>query len=668
MAHTKSSQSRTPFAAPLPTCVGEISTERQLQTDAPAKVVPGTDGLEYPRHVSLASSLIPAEIDMSSRRARSSRVGAALAAITILAMPGTASGAAPAYTLEERAQSIMQPAVVYTELVIQGEVHEKSSNKPLTDHPITVRIECSGVIVDTSGAMISTRPCVAATLARAARLAFTAVADELVETKKITAAQRDARIDALARTADFTGAGGAGVPQRSLLLQTGDATSGTTDSPAISLTAPDAAEDEIGLVFVATGRSDLPVAELSPDSKLDVGAAATAMGYQPTAGKARSIGVMPVNITKLDNTVNPVQHLLTPRVKPDMRGGALIDQSGKLIGFAMLTNAAYDSKDVLYLMSQAGVENRLSETDRLYREALDDYYAGRYDEAMTKFAKVSSAQKNPFADQLRQRAASRKAIEGGETPITADIPFWAIIAGSVAGGLIIGFLIAFLFRRRSRANRLYTEPLIPVSTNPFSPTSGGAAYPVSGGSFAGFPPGYGPGSEPTSGAGQYPPGPYPAVGPGQQPTGYPTLDPTQPPRPAPQPTVLEIPQAAAPGIPIPLPPHQRPPMMPPAPPQTQAPNLPPVPQAAPPQAAPPHAAPPHAAPPHAAPPHAAPPQAAPQINTPAPQGPPAQPPVHPPTQPPAPGSPDFAWPEDDEHRPGDKTDNPWAPPPPHAGS
>jgi hypothetical protein len=471
---------------------------------------------------------------MSSRRARPRRVGAAFAAIALLSWPAGLVQAAPVYTLEERAQAIARPAVVFTELVVEGEVRDKKTGKALTDRPITVTAYCSGVIVDTSGAMVSTRQCVAPTTARAGKVAFETLTDELIAQKKLAAADKQRHIDGLTASAVFTAIGGTGDPQRRLSVQMGDATSGAASPPAISAIPPDSADKDTGLVMVALGRDRLPVVEISTSSTFAAGVAITAIGYQPTAGPTHATTAEQLKITKVKTTSEPTQYLLSPKLKGESRGAALVNTNGLLVGMALFTDSAYDSAAIRALIAQAGVQNRLGDTDRLYRQALDDYFASRYAVAIRKFDKVLAAQPNPVAEEYRARAASRQAIEGGQTPAGAAIPTWLIVLLSALAGAVLSVVILWaLLRRHSRVQRLQAENLVPVSLNPFAPTSGSGAYPTSGA-----------GAYPTSGAGSY--------------------TPSDPGAPQSQPTVLEIPQAAPPGVPVPLPPHQRPSTLPPA--------------------------------------------------------------------------------------------------------
>lgn len=602
----------------------------------------------------------------NSRVSRGSLLGATAAFLaSLLTIPlASPASAVPAYTMQERAQAIAEPALLFTELISKGVVREKSSGKVLSDQELVVSIRCTAVVINPSGAALTTKFCVAPTRDRVSKWAYALLADQLTAAGKLTAAGRQAYLSQLVKNAEFVTSTGE-EPTRQVFAQAGDAAVGTTNAPAISASVPQASNtSDVGLTVLQLERRDLPALEIGAATGLNSGAGAVALGYAQS-GKAYSLKATSVGITGVEGEYQPPWYKVDGKLSLESRGGGLIDDSGRLMGLLLWNTSANDTLAVTAALSEAGVTNEISDTDRLYRQAVDDYFAGRYKDAIKKFDQVKSVQPtNAGVTKYQALAASRLAVEGGGTASEASIPTWAIIAASAVGGAILVALLVLIMRlARPRRRQQPEEQLIPISVNPFAPISGGG-YPTSGGGYPQFPT-----------------------------DGYPTLPP-QPGAVQPPPTILAIPESAAPGLPIPQPPVRRP---------TQAdapaqipPQGPPIPQGPPamPQGPPmPQAQ--HSPQQVPYPPHQVPyaPQQAPQppgqVQQPGPLAPQAPPPAHPaPTAPqqspqvngtstapssPAPAGngsngaspappPDFTWPEDDESGSQQPPDSPWAPP------
>jgi hypothetical protein len=597
------------------------------------------------------------------------RLGAAaLVTVALLgSVPYAANAAVPAFTLEERAQAIAQPAVIFTEFTAKGVVRKKSDRKPISAEAITVAIRCSAVVINGSGIAITTRYCVAPTHDHINDWAFNRLADREINSKRLTAAKKQQYIDGLKSTADFTAVDAQGEPPQALYAQIGDAVAGRLDAPAFSaevMTPTDG--DDGGFATIKLAKSDLPAVELNTGATLAAGTPLMAFGYSSSGGKEfetlpYASGASPIKITTV-GTNTPKSYKFSGNLPIEWRGGPAVDLDGKLAGGLLWSDTINDAQALSTALQQGGATNQLSTADKEYRAALDDYYAGRYTSAIKRFTSVIAAQPtNTMATKYRAQAESHKAIENGDTPMSISPPLWLVIAISLLIGAIITFVVVFLLvrRRARRQPTLGTDSLLPVSVNPFEPpTSGSGAYPTSDGGYATYPTG-----------------------------GYTTLQRGEVPMPSP--TVLEIPQAAPPGVPVPHPPVQRPPVAsapasPTAPisaPPTAPTSVPPAGshQASPPpqpvddpgrpgapDPAAPHPGPaqPPAAPPTGQPP-AAPAEGPPGLPVPPMATAPLSPPPPGPTQQPA--NFQFVWPEDSQAPSGDGPENgdsnPWAPPP-----
>jgi hypothetical protein len=453
----------------------------------------------------------------------------ALIGVTFAVPGATASASAPAYTLEERAQAIAQPSIMYLELISHGVVRDRKTGRALSGE-LKVSIRCSAVVISSNGYALSTGACISPAPDRLARVAFGQFANLQIAAKKLTAEGKPAYVDQLAATAAFTDMNSSATPARQVFAQSGDATGGLEAAPAVPVEAPDPPSDgEARLVVAKIASGGLPALLIAEPPALSNGDRVVAVGYQPViAGRTYERAHVPITVAGSKGTTEPIPYKLGADIATEMRGGGLVNLDGQLAGSLLWSDTANDAQAIRDVLTQAGVKNELSDADRLYRSAIDDYFGGHYKQAIKKFDSVIQANPaNSTAQQYRALAVSRQAIEGDDEPSGLSMPTWLIIAISALGSALLSVIVAVVVVRRRKPNRdFHTDPLQPISVNPFSPVSGPGGYPTSGGGFM-----------------QYPTG------------SLPTIDPNAA---AAQPTVLEIPEAAPPGVPVPRPPVQRP--------------------------------------------------------------------------------------------------------------
>jgi len=624
--------------------------------------------LEYPASHLLFASLTPAEIDMSSRRARTLRVGAALAAIVLPLALAAPVQAAPSYTPQERAQAIVQPSVVFLETRVEGFVRLKANGHPVLNAPTIVYIRCTGFVVNSDGYIATAARCVRPTNDQIRWLAYYDAAYNVAKQQKLGEDKWQALAQQYGSTAEYQGATPADKPQMVTYAQRNVATSKTVTDPAVQVQVTEAFEGADGdVALVKMPVSKLPVAQITPVD-LQAGTAAVAVGFANADTSGNSGTYTPTG--QGVNVVGPAQGSVTAmhRLDRDLAqstiGGPVASTSGQVVGLIDADNSTGDKARLVNptahlqaLLEKTGVANTLTPADTAYRAGLDAYFGGRYSEAIKKLDSVIAADPaNDTAKQYRKQAADRLAIEGDPNSSTP----WMIIALAAAGAALVIVLIVvivLMFSRRRR-KRTENELLVPISINPFSgvpmsPTSTGG-YPTVfptpvNATQAGLPVPQPPAMLP----------PRPDADPAHHPTQHPTQHPAQHPAAAPT-SGGPAPATAYPTAP-PLP-TQAPPLPTQAPPPAQ----PAAPPAQPVQPQPPQ--PPVLPPPPAQPAVA---EAGPAVHTPptTPLGEPGVPglPVVPP---PGPGpantsgpAPEFVWPEDSEATPlPEEKDNPWAPP------
>jgi hypothetical protein len=151
-----------------------------------------------------------------------------------------------------------------------------------------------------------------------------------------------------------------------------------------------------------------------------------------------------------------------------------------------------DPSGVLGLLSKAGASNDLTATDEAYRKGLDEYFRGRYSDAMRTFDEVIAAQPtNLSAQSYRRQASERLAIEGDADSGTS---FWPLLVAGFAILLVIVLIIIVL----ALVRRLRTSEQALVRYGPYQPPALPAApVPISGVPASG-PPSPGPAMLPTA--------------------------------------------------------------------------------------------------------------------------------------------------------------------------
>lgn len=500
---------------------------------------------------------------MSLRRALSRSIGAALATTLLAITAGTGAMAAPPFTLEERALAIASPSLVFIEVRYEGFVYLHATGGRLQETPTVFFLRCSGVAVNTDGYVITETDCVRPNDATLRVLAGYSVAGHLVDEKKLTPDKINQYANDLANRSSFAGIDPDSRPTSQITGQLFSGASQAQSPPAMSGDiAYSTAVSETNTALIRFSGAKLPVAELSKTA-MTGGMSAFAAGYATTDADANHATYLPKS-QAVDVTGNENEGLrLSGDVGPFSRGGAVVDDNGRLLGVLQLdrqspqglNRSVQPDAAVTDILSKAGVQNALTATDLAYRAGLDDYFGGRYSEAIKEFDRVLAAMpQHRSATAYRQQALNRIAIEG-----ESGTPTWLILLLSIGGGiLLIALLVglAFFFGRRSSRNDVNPDQLPTIGLNPFSspPMS---PLPISNGGYA-----YG-----QQGPAELVINPAPQGMPVPQP-------PTLPAPPAPEPATngqaveptAVAPVTAPPALPESLPTHQPPtqPLMPPS--------------------------------------------------------------------------------------------------------
>jgi len=436
---------------------------------------------------------------MPPRQNLVSRLSALIVAPVVLSsafvLPGQAPAAVPPYTLEERAAAIASPALVYVEVRSRGFLRKKDTGAALHSQALVVTARCSGFIVGAEGHVISSSHCVQQTADSVHRSAVGQYALRVSESQPAND-QRDALIRDTLATTEFGGETPGSKPERTLYAQLFRGKGGLSAEPAIQGEVLEALPiNDADIALLKLVQNGLPVGELS-NQPVDTNTPMFLLAFGSDSGSdAFTVRTTPIKIVGRYGSKDPVTYELDADLGVVSHGGMVVDSNGRVVG---MINADMSSKDKLNrlitnqehikkLLANANVSNALSPMDNSYRSALNDYFAGRYSEAIKKFDQIlRTMPDHSLATTYRKQAADRLAIEGETDASTLPMWLYAMLIGlGVALVLCFVVIVWLVARRRSKPAAAPYGPYAPVSAMPVSgmPTSGmpTSGVPVSGG-------------------------------------------------------------------------------------------------------------------------------------------------------------------------------------------
>ncbi len=463
-----------------------------------------------------------------------------IAAATAAAAADFGTGAiAPPFSAEERARAIVEPSVVFLQFTGTGVLRDKTTGAPLHTGTTTVTVRCSAVVVHSSGIAVTDRGCVAPGQGDMNYWATENIARE----RKLAGEELKAFFQ---QGYIFTGDIPTEPPLKRITAQ-GNSTNATGNAEGTwkaELVGPGAESQQLAIVKI--DQTSLPALELgrfeTANDLLSV-KSTIAAGYSPVGAMSLILRSRPINVLELTNNTPKSTFEIEQELAWETRGGPVTDMDGKIVGIlapnsgkvkALRTTAAITAQ-----LDAAGVTAELSPNDQLYRQGLDDYFEGRYADAIRKLDQVAVGQLNFGAVNYRELAKQREAAEGGTGPSTLLMVVIAVGAALVVALIVIVIMMVKLRRRRMNLAPTSGYPLAygspiegynptifnyPISAPPETPISASPYDYSTQGQFAGFPQ-QPTTNDPAGGAPAWPAPPWPA-----QPPQHPQ-DPHQPPGP-----------------------------------------------------------------------------------------------------------------------------------------
>ncbi|WP_117210262.1 trypsin-like peptidase domain-containing protein [Allorhizocola rhizosphaerae] len=404
---------------------------------------------------------------------------------------GRPAVAVPSYTMEERAYAIAGPSLVYLEMNVAGFLRRKATGEALHTNPMVIIYRCTGFVVSSQGHVMTSTHCVQPSADSIRGSATNQLTADRIKVGQLTTDQKDAFIKDVLGTTEFTGNQAGSKPNQRIFGQLFQGQAGLTSEPALQAEVVEsiaAVDGDVTLLKV--GQVGLPTAEISKEP-INVSAPVVLLAFGSEAGSAtHTTRYKTARINGRSGNKTPPLYLLDGDLGGNSHGGMVVDSGGRVIG---MINADLGAKDrpnraitpldhVNRLLSNAGVTNTLSPSDNEYRSGLNDYFGGRYADAIKKLdGVIVGMPDHSIAQVYRKQANERMAIEGdGSTSLfSGNWLLWAVIGLGVALLIAIGVIIWIAGRRRA-ANAALANAYAPISSLPMSaqPIS---VYPVSGG-------------------------------------------------------------------------------------------------------------------------------------------------------------------------------------------
>ncbi|MET8277367.1 trypsin-like peptidase domain-containing protein [Micromonospora sp. NPDC005174] len=369
--------------------------------------------------------------------------------------------AAP-YSPEERALAIAGPSLVFVEAVFTGTLREAKSNVPLSVTPVTFKRRCSGFVVNPDGHIVTNGQCVRPAVDAARERALYTLGRILIEQKKLTTPQLDGYVQSKLNSTVFTGAEPGSEPTSQVFGQFNVARGDLTASPAIPGQVVRVLEPDAGnLALVKLTQPSLPAVELAEGGAPAPGAALLVLGYRTTDADFRAatytVESKPAQVAGTANQGSVAVSRLNDDVGIYSAGGVALDTAGRVVGVLDTDRAASGGANralvpvsvVTGLLGAGGTSSSRADTDRVYREGLDEFFAGRNDDAIASFDRVVEASPvNVLAQAYRQNAIDRARLADESD----GMPRLLVASLAALGGLLLVGLVVLVvvFRRRPR--------------------------------------------------------------------------------------------------------------------------------------------------------------------------------------------------------------------------
>ncbi len=216
-------------------------------------------------------------------------------------------------------------------------------------------------------------------------------------------------------------------------------------------------------------KTDLTAIEFSEATELAPQTPVVAVGYPGSVDMVTDPSLETPTFT--DGTISSERTIqdglltvygISAQVSGGMSGGPTVDSDGKVIGInsfgidpsveTQSFNFIRPTQNLIDVMSDAGVENELSETTQTYNAGLDAYFAEDKEGAVEALQTVVDEQPtNQMAADYLAKANDLADAPASDSSDSGDGFPYALVGGIAAGVLVLIGLVVFLLARRGKS-------------------------------------------------------------------------------------------------------------------------------------------------------------------------------------------------------------------------
>lgn len=400
---------------------------------------------------------------MSDRRRRTKcAMLCALPMALLIGSPGTAlSDTAPPEqpqaNPEEMAAALIRPAVTYLDAAAKGWIRLPDGK---VVGPYETGWRCTGFVVNPDGWVATAGHCASGAREAIIRQAVTEAArsDPSVDPDKL--------FDTVMANDRVEGELGGSEPEMEITV-----TYGTGKGTTLPADVVDVREPEKGDVALLKVQEDnLPSSVLGTDSDVSIGTPILSVGYPGSTDRVTDPTLDPTNksgkISKKSTSETVPFYEVDAAISPGMSGGPTIALDGVVLGLNSFSprgetqsfNFIAPTSALTELMAGKGVESELGPADTAYRSGLDNYYAGRYSDAISDFDEVLSLSPDyPGASDYKTNAVNNREQYGDAPASSSSNLKWYALAG-LAAALVAGAAV-LVFRSRRGATATAEAPV-----------------------------------------------------------------------------------------------------------------------------------------------------------------------------------------------------------------
>lgn len=403
-------------------------------------------------------------------------VAAAMLTLPSTAMAAPADSPPPTAPLEQL-QALVQPAVVYEQIIWTGYVYDETNKGYFTDEPFTVSYQCTGFVVNPDGYVGTAGHCV--DYDRTVQDAILSqVVDWAYENDYYEATPSRETIATFARNWRVDGADSEGVPDLSVSVAYGVSVSGEPTGKELTarvVAVRPPGQGDVALLKIEA--ENLTVVPLSDNSDTGVGTEVVAVGYPVSVDLVTDVDFNPsfkegtISAKKTTDAGSLQVYEISAAVSGGMSGGPTVGLDGDVVGvnsFGITDepqpfNFVQPAQTLEEMLRGEGVQNELGSVTEQYRAGLDAYFAGDRDAAIEDFdAVLQVVPSHQFAQEYLQKTQA--------LPAASTSPMLWVLLGAAAL-LVLGLIGLAVWARRRRAGGT-PPPQVPAAAPAGAPFAG----------------------------------------------------------------------------------------------------------------------------------------------------------------------------------------------------